>query len=420
MSYSSLQKELLNHFEENKYILITPINEIKSNNIVEYTCKCGNKKNKFFKDIKKRGCRDCNNLKLKEIPTDFSVIPEEFKNEKWAPIIGGFISDKGKCINSHGKLLTPDERGRYFTNGKLQYASILMAKAFNLENVDKLEGSKSSYIVRTLTNESITSLDNIRIGTRSEVGSENGKKSHQSDNFKEKENMSIGYKLRTCENKIVKELPNHIIFKDGNIWNDLNVLGGNRFLAFSLSKKDHLSKTYYNLCAKNKTYKVHKLVCMAFHPIEGKEMYDDYKDLQANHKDGNTLNNNADNLEWVTKSENMKHAYESGLNNKVRNVIQYHNDDGKEGEFISEYISVAEASRQTSIPEHEIRASCKKQGGYTYKKYIWKYKNESETVKYELKYSSKVKYSKKQKELIDDKFNIIKKQPVKIIFEDEE
>jgi hypothetical protein len=416
MSYSNLQNELLEHFEEHNYTLITPINEIKSSTVVEYTCKCGNNKNKLFKDLKRRGCRDCNNLKLKEIPTDLSVIPEEFKNEKWVPIIGGFISDKGKCINSHGKLLTPDERGRYFTNGKLQYASILMANAFKLENVDKLEGRNSSYIVRTLTNESLPSLENIRIGTRAEVGSENGKKSRQSDNFKEKENMSIAFKLRTCENKIIKDLPNHIIFKDGNIWNDLNAIGGNRFLTFSLSKKDHLSKSYYNLCAKDKTYKVHKLVCMAFHPIEGKENYDDYKDLQVNHIDGNTLNNHADNLDWVTKSENMKHAYASGLNKKVRGVLQYENNGGELGVLIGEYVSVAEASRNTGIQEHEIRCSCKKQGGYIFKKYLWKYKNEEETEKYELKYSSKVKYSNEHKELIDDKFNIVRE----IIIDDED
>ena len=163
-----------------------------------------------------------------------------------------------------------------------------------------------------------------------------------------------------------------IIFKDGNIWNDLNAIGGNRFLTFSISKKDTLSKSYYNLCAKDKTYKVHKLVCMAFHPIEGKENYDDYKDLQVNHIDGNTLNNHADNLEWVTKSENMKHAYSSGLNKKVRGVLQYENNGGELGEFIGEHVSVAEASRNTGIQEHEIRASCKKQGGYTFKKYLRK------------------------------------------------
>lgn len=188
-------------------------------------------------------------------------------------------------------------------------------------------------------------------------------------------------------------------------------------MTFSISKKDRLSNPYYSLCTKDKTYKVHKLVCMAFRPIEGKENYDDYKDIQANHKDGNTFNNHADNLEWVTKSENMKHAYASGLNKKVRGVLQYENNGGELGVLIGEHVSVAEASRNTGIQEHEIRCSCKKQGGYTFKKYLWKYKNEEETEKYELKYSSKVKYSNDHKELIDDKFNIVREPE---ILEDED
>lgn len=34
---------------------------------------------------------------------------------------------------------------------------------------------------------------------------------------------------------------------------------------------------------------------------------------EVDHVDGNKLNNHADNLEWVTRSENMKRAYDSGL-----------------------------------------------------------------------------------------------------------
>lgn len=55
-----------------------------------------------------------------------------------------------------------------------------------------------------------------------------------------------------------------------------------------------------------KSKRVHRLVGKAFVPkIKGKNL--------INHKDGNPLNNNANNLEWCNQSENIKHAYETGL-----------------------------------------------------------------------------------------------------------
>lgn len=59
---------------------------------------------------------------------------------------------------------------------------------------------------------------------------------------------------------------------------------------------------------KPKLCTMHRLVAMTFIPNPGNKRF-------VNHKDGNKLNNCADNLEWVTPSENSQHAYMNGLVN---------------------------------------------------------------------------------------------------------
>ena len=71
-----------------------------------------------------------------------------------------------------------------------------------------------------------------------------------------------------------------------------------------------LEGNYLRVCLYNKKHRlkrcVHLLVLETFlsHRPDG---------LVANHKDGNKLNNFKDNLEWVTKSKDLEHAYNTGL-----------------------------------------------------------------------------------------------------------
>lgn len=74
---------------------------------------------------------------------------------------------------------------------------------------------------------------------------------------------------------------------------------------------------------------IHRLKCLAFKgPVVG------YANMMVNHKDGNKLNNEPDNLEWVTAQQNAQHAYETGLRDdnvpilvkdaKTEEVVRYY------------------------------------------------------------------------------------------------
>ena len=64
---------------------------------------------------------------------------------------------------------------------------------------------------------------------------------------------------------------------------------------------------YVTLCknGKKEVFRLHRLVLMVFVGPS---------DLECNHKNGNKSDNRLCNLEYVTRSENMKHAYDTGLN----------------------------------------------------------------------------------------------------------
>lgn len=85
-----------------------------------------------------------------------------------------------------------------------------------------------------------------------------------------------------------------------------------------------------------KTIGVHRLVAQAFIPNPNKL-------VEINHIDGNKLNNVATNLEWVTHSENMIHAYNNGFR-KTKKVMQL-----KNGMLIKTFLNINRASLETGI-----------------------------------------------------------------------
>lgn len=206
----------------------------------------------------------------------------------------------------------------------------------------------------------------------------------------------MGYKNTKKETeedwREIQDYPNYLVSNLGRIkskgWaEEIKRLDGVRYVRRrkpKILKQYKINSGYYFVCLYNdskvsKQFLVHRLVARSF--CEG------YRGgLVVNHKDGIKTNNSSNNLEWVTRSRNMKHAVSTGLlepkvgnllrhvNKSKREVIQY----SKEGKFIDEYSSIKEAEKATGATNQAIGKAC--MGKYhTAGGFIWKYKNYSKS-----------------------------------------
>ena len=71
------------------------------------------------------------------------------------------------------------------------------------------------------------------------------------------------------------------------------------------------------------TYRVHKLVANAFILNDNKNIKD-----QVNHINGNKEDNRAENLEWVSCKENVRHSIDTGLRKSIKGDAHYTKREG--------------------------------------------------------------------------------------------
>ena len=86
----------------------------------------------------------------------------------------------------------------------------------------------------------------------------------------------------------------------------------NRFIGSNL--KDGYSLVILRKNNKSYAKTIHRIVALHFLP--NPNFFP-----EVNHIDGNKHNNNINNLEWVTTSQNVKHAFDTGLANN-KNLYQ--------------------------------------------------------------------------------------------------
>lgn len=156
----------------------------------------------------------------------------------------------------------------------------------------------------------------------------------------------------------LEQFTNYIITEDGKIYS----LNNNKYM------KSYINDSGYELVSlsqngKKKNCYIHILVASLF-----VLNMDPINKLWVNHIDNNPRNNNYINLEWVTRSENINHAYQQGgLNKRLKGVIQY---DLSYNE-INRFQSATEASKILNVTRANINSVCKGErnhaGGFKWK-----------------------------------------------------
>lgn len=162
------------------------------------------------------------------------------------------------------------------------------------------------------------------------------------------------------EFKPIEDYPKYSISKYGQIYSS--------FQKRCLTPR--LLGSYMSVVLGGKNHEcVHRLV--AIHFIDKPENYED--NWVVIHKDGDKLNNGADNLEWMSPSDSALRMYENGSRKNVRAIVK----KDLAGNIINEYLNAGQASRDLDLGRDvnsQILRACKNPEKSVVFGYKWEFK----------------------------------------------
>lgn len=169
--------------------------------------------------------------------------------------------------------------------------------------------------------------------------------------------------------KVLTRNPFYKVDENGNVYS----LRRNHILTPKINHDGYLRIQLYNH-GKCEFVSIHRLVAEEFVPNLDNKPF-------VNHLDGDKQNNHYSNLEWVTQSENIQHAWITGLSTphfnppkRSRAVDQFDIN----GAYIATYPSTMEVERCLHIKHGTISSVCKhKPKYYTAGGYKWEYSETS-------------------------------------------
>jgi hypothetical protein len=132
----------------------------------------------------------------------------------------------------------------------------------------------------------------------------------------------------------ITDFPDYYVRKDGDIKSIdryITLSNGRERLLRGVLLKNKIDRDGYCVV---RLYKNKKMYNVFVHQIVGKLFVPnphDYK--QINHKDGNKLNNNDWNLEWIDNAGNVLHAYNNQLRNQGKSKEMYIHFKNREQKF---------------------------------------------------------------------------------------